>query len=89
VDGGLAARADLAIARGRRANERDAWGTLELKRVDSDGAVVIEFGGELRARPGEVFPWTGVRVIASNAGLGTALLRTRWIHTQEGQRPAP
>lgn len=68
--------------------EQDAWGTITLKDVERNGIVVVDFcGTELRARPGHVFPGTGVKVIASNPSLGTALLRTRWTHTvMEGVR---
>jgi hypothetical protein len=71
------------------ATRRDAWGTITLKWVERDGTVVIDFSGtELRARPNYVFPGTGIRVIASHAELGTALLRTRWTHTIfEAPRP--
>ena len=58
------------------------WGTITLKRVEDGGTVVVDFGGrELRAKPGETFAGTGVKVIASHEALGTALLRTRWTHT--------
>jgi len=36
---------------------------------------------ELTARVGRAFPGTGIHVVASSADLGTALLRTRVIHT--------
>jgi hypothetical protein len=62
--------------------EEDAWGTITLKEVERDGAVVVDFGGsELRARPGRVFPGTGIKVIASHPRMGTASVRTRWTLT--------
>jgi hypothetical protein len=61
--------------------QRDAWGTVTLKTVEADGTVVVEFFGTKRARPGEAFPETGIHVIASNPGIGTALLRTRFTIT--------
>lgn len=71
------------------ATRQDAWGTITLKHVERDGSVVIDFSGtELKARPNHVFPGTGIKVIASHAGLDTALLRTRWTRTIfEGPRP--
>ena len=58
------------------------WGTITLKGVEGGGTVVVDFDGrELRAKPGQVFPGTGVKVIASHDGMDTALLRTRWTHT--------
>lgn len=58
------------------------WGTITLKDVRPDGTVVIDFSGtELRARQRQVFPGTGIKVIASNPSMGTTLLRSRWTHT--------
>ena len=69
---------------------KDPWGTITLKEVRPDGTAVIDFSGrELRAREGRVFPGTGVKLIAANPDLGTALLRSRWTHTIMGElRPA-
>lgn len=69
-------------------SKRDPWGTITLKEVMHDGTVVVDLSNtELRARPGRSFPGTGIKVIASNTSLGTALLRTRWTHTViEGAR---
>ena len=62
--------------------KQDPWGTITLKKVERDGTVVVDLSGtELRARPGRVFPGTGIKVVASNPSMGTALLRTRWTHT--------
>ena len=64
------------------AQKTDPWGTIRLVGVDPDGTVIIDFAGsELRARVGETFPGTGMKVIASNPDLTTALLRSRWTHT--------
>ncbi len=67
-------------------NSRDGieepWAVLTLVGVAEDGTVRITFGDEeLRARPGQTFPGTGFRVMASCHGLGTALLRSRWTRT--------
>ena len=62
--------------------KQDPWGTITLKEVARDGTVVVDLSGtELRARPGRVLPGTGIKVVASNPSMGTALLRTRWTHT--------
>jgi hypothetical protein len=62
--------------------KQDPWGTVTLKAVKPDGTVVVDLSGtELRARPGRVLPGTGIKIIASNPSVGTALLRTRWTHT--------
>src|SRR4051812_30024310 len=62
--------------------KRDSWGTITLKEVERDGTVVLDLSGsQLRARPGRVFPGTGIKVVASNPSMGTALLRTRWTRT--------
>lgn len=67
--------------------KQDPWGTITLKQVEQDGTVVADLSGtELRARPGRVFPGTGIKVVASNHSLGTALLRTGWTHTIMGGR---
>lgn len=64
------------------ATQKVAWGVITLNGVDADGDVIVSFQGKtLRARPGGVFPGTGIQVIVSNPELGTALLRTRWTHT--------
>jgi hypothetical protein len=62
--------------------DTNPWGTITLKDVAADGIVVVDFCGQaLRARPGRTFPGTGVKVIASNPIMKTALLRTRWTQT--------
>ena len=62
--------------------KRDPWGTITLEEVRPDGTVVVDLSGtELRARPGRVFPGTGIKVAASNPSMSTALLRTRWTRT--------
>lgn len=58
------------------------WGTVTLQRILADGTVIIHLDAqELKAKPGKVFPGTGMVVIESDAARQQALLRSKWTMT--------
>lgn len=62
--------------------KQDEWGTITLIDVSPCCTVTIEFGGQrLKARPGETFPHTGLKLVDAQPDDQKIWIRSRWTHT--------
>ncbi len=67
-------------------SKKDEWGRITLIEVDDSKAAVIDFGEHrLRAKPGQVFPHTGLYLVNAQPDEQRIWIRSRWVHTAKAR----